>query len=311
MGLSISPLYFSKLVGVLIQLARKWGIQISFYMDDTLLRAPSFIQAERDTQVVGNLFQLAGFLLHGDKSVHKPTQRIKYLGFIIDSVTMCLSLPEDKVSRLKAAVKKALRELNKRRRLTVRIAAKTIGFVVSSIPATTYGKAHYRELEFAKTAQLAANPNNFDAPFVWPEECRADLEWWASPSNKFVSSFAMLPHTTTLITDASLEGWGSLCGTTKNVSVPGKTTIVILTSLNCVRCFKLCKPSPSSIADNGSCFVATIRPPSRTLTTWGAEFTVSTTWRRKFGLYWRKQTRSCRPCTFPRLTIPRMLSPAV
>jgi hypothetical protein len=37
MGLSISPLYFSKLVGVLVQLARRWGIQISFYMDDTLL----------------------------------------------------------------------------------------------------------------------------------------------------------------------------------------------------------------------------------------------------------------------------------
>jgi hypothetical protein len=159
---------------------------------------------------VGNLFQQAGFLLHGDKSVHEPTQRIKYLGFIIDSVTMTLSLPEDKVKRLRAAVKKALKELANHRRLTVRIAAKTIGFIVSSIPATLYGKAHYRQLEFAKTEQLQGNPNNFDAPFVWPEDCKDDLEWWASPTNQFSTSFEATPLTTTLITDASLEGWGAL-----------------------------------------------------------------------------------------------------
>jgi hypothetical protein len=32
MGLSISPKYFSKLVGVLVQLAWKWGVQMSFYI---------------------------------------------------------------------------------------------------------------------------------------------------------------------------------------------------------------------------------------------------------------------------------------
>ncbi len=210
MGLSISPLYFSKLVGVLVQLARKWGIQISFYMDDTLLRAKSFNQALQDTQVVGSLFQLAGFLLHDEKSVHVPTQQIKYLGFVIDSVDMTISLPEDKVVRLRRAVRKALKELNNGRQLTVRIAAKTIGFIISSIPATVYGKAHFRQLEFAKTAQLLENPTNYDVPFRWTEDCRADLEWWASPNTVFKASFESHPFTTTLITDASLEGWGAL-----------------------------------------------------------------------------------------------------
>jgi hypothetical protein len=179
-------------------------------MDDTLLRAPSYLKAKADPAIVGKLFQEAGFLLHGDKSLQEPTQKIKYLGFIIDSVSMCLSLPEDKVSRLRAAVKKAIRELNKQHQLTVCIAAKMIGFIVSSIPATTYGKAHYQELEFAKTRQLLAAQENFDAPFSWPEDCREDLEWWASPSNIFSTSFASLPNTTKLTTDASLEGWGAL-----------------------------------------------------------------------------------------------------
>ncbi len=213
MGLSISPKFFSKLVGVLVQLARRWGVQISYYMDDTLLRAQAFSQASENTQLVGNLFQQAGFLLHRDKSVTTPTQQIKYLGFIIDSVSMCLSLPPEKVKRLRMAVKKALRELNNQRVLTVRIAAKTVGFVVSSLPATVYGKAHYRSLEFAKLDQLHAAQENFDGPFTWPESCRADLEWWADPSNVFSASFKRLPPTTTLTTDASLEGWGALWGT--------------------------------------------------------------------------------------------------
>jgi hypothetical protein len=212
MGLSISPLYFSKLVGVLVQLARRWGIQISFYMDDTLLRAPQFLKAAEDSQLFGNLLQQAGFLLHANKSVSTPTQQIKYLGFIIDSVSMTLALPPEKITRLRQATKKAIRELNSQRRLTVRLAAKTIGFIIASIPATVYGKAHYRPLEFAKVQQLADGHFRFDAPFVWPEACREDLEWWANPSNVFKASFLPFQQTTVLTTDASLEGWGAIWG---------------------------------------------------------------------------------------------------
>ncbi len=210
MGLSVSPMFFSKLVGTLIQLARRWGIHISFYMDDTLLRAPSFDKGVKDTEIVGSLFQHAGFLLHGDKSVRVPTQQIKYLGFIIDSVSMSLSLPDEKVKRLRLAVKKALRELNNQRQLTIRIAAKTVGFVVSALPATVYGKAHYRALEFAKLDRLEQTRFNFDATFQWPESCREDLLWWASPNNNFSASFAIQNPTTTLTTDASLTGWGAI-----------------------------------------------------------------------------------------------------
>ncbi len=41
MGLSIAPLFFSKLMAILVQTARSWGINVSYYLDDTLLRAPN------------------------------------------------------------------------------------------------------------------------------------------------------------------------------------------------------------------------------------------------------------------------------
>jgi hypothetical protein len=164
MGLSISPLYFSKLVGVLVLLARRWGIRVSFYMDDTLLRAPTFSEAYENHQLFGNLFQQAGFLLHRDKSVSEPTQCIKYLGFVIDSTTLTISLPPEKVARLKQAVKKALREIHSQRVSSIRIAAKTIGFILSSLPATTYGKAHYRNLEEAKLHALQIRGTTLTLP---------------------------------------------------------------------------------------------------------------------------------------------------
>jgi hypothetical protein len=94
--------------------------------------------------------------------------------------------------------------------LTIRIAAKTIGFIISSLPATVYGKAHYRTLENAKLEALQTNNFNFDAPFRWPLEVREDLLWWQSPSRRFEASFQTFPHTVQLTTDASLEGWGAI-----------------------------------------------------------------------------------------------------
>jgi hypothetical protein len=139
-----------------------------------------------------------------------PTQRIKYLGFVIDSVTMTLSLPEEKVTKLQQTVRKAIREQLKGRVLSVRIAAKTIGFLVAALPATVYGKAHYRQLEFAKLRALHDNGFNFDAPFRWTHECLDDLTWWVQEERVFSAPFNNLPHTTVLTTDASLQGWGAL-----------------------------------------------------------------------------------------------------
>jgi hypothetical protein len=96
MGLSLAPLLFTKLMSVLVQVARAWGIRVSVYLDDSLTRGPSFDSALSDHQCFGSLLQMAGFLLHGTKSVQVPVQRIEHLGFIIDSCSMMLEVPPEK-----------------------------------------------------------------------------------------------------------------------------------------------------------------------------------------------------------------------
>jgi hypothetical protein len=102
MGLSLAPLFFfTNIMPItLVQVARSWRIRVSVYLDDSLTRGPSFDAALRDRQCFGNLLQMAGFLLHRDKSVQVPVQRIERLGFIIDSRSMTLEVPEGKEQKI-------------------------------------------------------------------------------------------------------------------------------------------------------------------------------------------------------------------
>ena len=52
-------------------------------------------------QEIVQLLQLLGFVINFEKSQLNPTQKIQYLGFEIDSVRMTISLPEEKVTRIR------------------------------------------------------------------------------------------------------------------------------------------------------------------------------------------------------------------
>ena len=75
-----------------------------------------------------------------------PSTRITHLGFVIDSVTMRVSLPEEKVLRIQHACSGML----KVQKVSIRHLASVIGLLVSSFLAVQYGKLHYRNLEFLK-----------------------------------------------------------------------------------------------------------------------------------------------------------------
>jgi hypothetical protein len=208
MGLSIAPWCFSKLMAVLVQIARSWGIRVSVYLDDSLTRAPSFVTALADHQAFGTLLQWAGFLLHRVKSVSIPVQRIEHLGFIIDLRTMMLEVPIEKEKKIRLAVKVLIRDILARKKVSIRRFARVIGLLVSVLPAMRYGKLHYRILEREKLKALGKNSRNFDKKCRWKKVCLDDLKWWHKSEFGWKCSFESLIPTSTLITDASLEGWG-------------------------------------------------------------------------------------------------------
>jgi hypothetical protein len=196
MGISIAPFIFSKLMATLVRFARAAGIDISFYLDDTLLRAASYSLAWRDLRVFGQLLQLAGFLLHKDKSVYEPTQEIKYLGFVINSVTMTISLPNDKEQKIRTALRQAIRDADNRIPWAIRRAAQLIGWLLAAIPATKYGQGHFQSLENAKKWALIDAHHDYDAEdVIWSGRQVRDLQWWLDLPSPWSRSFRTMPFT--------------------------------------------------------------------------------------------------------------------
>ncbi len=177
------------------------------YLDDTLTFDLDYNTTKTKSYQFADLLTKVGFLLHKDKSVREPTQRILFLGFVIDSTTMCLEVPHEKEIRIRTAVKNLLRDVMTRKKVSIRRLARVIGLLVSVFPAVKYGKAHYRILEGEKLRALGTT-RDFNKKCRWPRSIVTDLKWWKNSRFGWKCSFEMPIPTSTLITDASLEGWG-------------------------------------------------------------------------------------------------------
>jgi hypothetical protein len=213
MGISVAPYLFSRLMATIVKFARAAGMDVSFYLDDTLLRAASYSLAWRDLRVFGQLLELAGFLLHRDKSVYEPTQVITYLGFILDSRDMSIRLPTAKEEKIRTALRQALHDAENNVPWEIRRAAQLIGWLLAALPACKYGQGHFRSLENAKKWALVEASYDYDAEQVsWsPAQCK-DLRWWLERPSPIARCFETQPFSAEFTTDASLEGWGVVFG---------------------------------------------------------------------------------------------------
>ena len=61
-------------------------------MDDTYLQGDSFVSGQRNVYATVNLLQDLGFNVNDKKPVFIPTQRLEFLGFILDSLLMTITL---------------------------------------------------------------------------------------------------------------------------------------------------------------------------------------------------------------------------
>ena len=99
-----------------------------------------------------------GFTIHPDKSKFIPTQCITYLGFILNSIQMKITLTLEK----KEKVFNLCHEILKEDVVTVRFLSKLIGNLVAALPAVTLGPFYCRALEMNKAKVLQLSNGNYD-----------------------------------------------------------------------------------------------------------------------------------------------------
>lgn len=80
-----TPFVFMKVTKPVVQFLRHLRIHLIIYLDDLLLAAPSTTQLLQDMSTAMQLFTALVFLVNYPQSIMHPTQRLQFLGFMVDT----------------------------------------------------------------------------------------------------------------------------------------------------------------------------------------------------------------------------------
>ena len=170
-GLGPCPRKFTKLNKVPITILHFENVPLSGYIHEFVTKGDNFSMCEGNIHKIMRSYNKLGFVINFKKSQIVPTQRIRILGFVMDSVKMIVTLTEEKKEKLKTLVLNLLR-INK---FTIRCLAKShwdYHFVYSS--CNTW-PLFYRYLENDKVTSLRLKKGNFDAPAKISPEGKQEL----------------------------------------------------------------------------------------------------------------------------------------
>lgn len=204
-GLACAPRYFTKLMKPIYAKLRNLGYTNIGYIDDSLLFGDTVQECENNVQETVSLMSNLGFMIQKQKSQLTPVTKILFLGNIIDSENMIVTLPQDK----KEIIAKECRNLYNKEKDSIRNVARIIGLIVSSFSAVEFGKLFYRELEKEKILALKQKNGNYDSCMSISRSMKRELYWWFSNvfEQKRIISHGIPIHT--IETDASSVGWGA------------------------------------------------------------------------------------------------------
>ena len=150
---------FTKILKPPFSYLRGKGLSSVVFVDDRYLQGRTYEECYHNVVETVTLLRSLGFTIHAKKSVLVPTQTIEFLGFIIDSRSMTLSLSGEKRDKI---VQKLLKFRAKKTK-TIRYLASIIGSLISSFPAVPMGRLYYRHLERFKIKQLKLSKGDFEA----------------------------------------------------------------------------------------------------------------------------------------------------
>ena len=205
-GLKSGPQIFTKIMKVAFSVLRKQGHESAVYLDDSYLQGDNRHMCEINIRETALWLMESGFVIHPIKSVLEPTQVITHVGFVLDLVSMEISLPADKVR----GIKQSCEHLAHQQHPAIREVAKVIGSIVASFPAVPYGKLHYRCLEMDKIRALTQNQGDFARPMSLSAGTINELKWWADNTDNQKRTLRIPTPSMTLLTDASDNGWGAV-----------------------------------------------------------------------------------------------------
>ena len=204
-GLSCAPRKYTKMMKPVYSHLRSQGHNICGYIDDNLLIADTEEELSEAINATTTLLESLGFTLNVEKSVLTPSMSIVYLGFIIDSRKMQVTLEQEKIE----VIIDECKELYRKKEDTIRNVARVVGMIVATFSGVELGPLHYRTMEREKTEALKENQGNFDSLMHITPGMKQELLWWINHLPQQSREIERENAKLIITTDASSLGWGA------------------------------------------------------------------------------------------------------
>ena len=210
-GLNDAARAFTKTMKQSAAKVRALGFKVLGYSDDWILAAQTRLLCLKQSRFLVTFLQKLGFRINLEKSSLAPSQIKEWLGFVIDSRSMTISLPQKKIDNL---IEKA-QDLKAGMRVTLREISQFLGLCNSSKPAVLQAPLHYCSIQrlLIRNLRRFLNPCQPDYLTVVTLDTPSiqDLDWWIQEMKLNCTRKICTPQPSFLIsTDSSDFAWGAI-----------------------------------------------------------------------------------------------------
>jgi len=202
-GARKSPGIFHRLTQAVRRMMKRRGFVVIAYLDDFLIIADNRQQCLDALNTLISLLRELGFSIAWGKT-EGPKQALVFLGVLVDTQSMTLHLPQEKVTKLL----QLLTTFSQRSRASRRQLQQLVGKLSWASHVVHGGRIYLqRVLDRLRPLQLTHHKAKLDTEF------QADIQWWIQ-CLKIFNKKSLLPKDTSTIpifTDACKDGAGMLC----------------------------------------------------------------------------------------------------
>ena len=206
-GLSTAPQVFTRVMAPVSAILHSLGIRLRRYLDDWLIQASSREQVLLSLRTVLQLCNSLGIVVNWEKSQLVPTQRICYLGVLLDSISFRASPAQKRVDKLLSIGDVFLSSVEQPAKSWLEL----LGVLSSLTQLIPGGRLRMRSFQFVLHRHW--DRRDPEALVRWSPEIEQDLLWWLNRERLELGvSLVQVSSQLDLWSDASDVGWGAHLG---------------------------------------------------------------------------------------------------
>ena len=204
-GLSTAPMEFTVVVKEVKLMATQKGIRIHQYLDDWLVRAPSYRLCLQHTQILVKMCQDLGWVVNMEKSELEPKQVFNFVGYQFDLMAGRVRPTPDRWQNLQSKIL----ELLSIPACPVRQFMSLIGLLSATEKQVHLCRLYMRPIQWHLKRNWRVL-ESLEKSIPVPRSLHPHLRWWLQEDNVLTGQpLHPIKHALQIITDASKEGWGA------------------------------------------------------------------------------------------------------